>query len=355
MDYISAFDIGVIKLEPRIQEYLRCKKFNKENNIEPEISEEQQFCITVQDLNLIKKHNQGVTNLYSQKRMKNELVKQEKITQNRPSFEQDPRYQRIQNKIASHRQAQQQIRNFEGIDDNYTLFRGSNPYDLESSKQSKYVTKPYEPLERSNNTAYDNQFDMNVNINSKEQMNNLDKYYDNDRNSYCYSTNKRGKSPNTYNHPPSLEYRQVVSFEKPNGLKNNTHIDNVIGKLDRYNSHLSNTYDYVQDSTEDNQTNNREMPSFYQSIPYKFGNGMPDISLEDAMRGGIKDSKRKTTGFRNTFEYNFDYISDEISNSNHTVQMYPQNTRGNDKEIARPNSNASMSEARKRNSVGKNY
>lgn len=350
MDYIDAFDIGSIQLEPRLQEYMRCKKFNKENNIEPVIPEEQEFCISSHDMHLIKKYRQGTTGLYSQKRMTTDFVKQDTMKIDKNMFEKDPRYQRLQNKMSSHKNAQLQIRNFDGIDDDYTLYRGSNPYDLNPDKRSKVVSKPFETQQ---DELYDNQFMMN----SRTQVNNNEiNNFNNDRGEHCYSTNRKSNNPNTYNHPPSIAYRQVLSYdsENPIGLKNNSNITDVIGKLDKYNSRLSNTYDYVQYSSNDhssNSRNNREMPSSYQAIPYKFGNGMPDISLEDAMRGGIKDSKRKTTGFKNTFEHNFDYISSEIGDSNHSVQMYPQNTRGNDKEVARPNSSATKSEFNKRQQI----
>ena len=67
---------------------------------------------------------------------------------------------------------------------------------------------------------------------------------------------------------------------------------------------------------------------------------MPDISLENSLRGSLRDSSKKSIGLRNSFEHSFDYISKDISDTKHTVQMRPQNTRGCNKEIARPNSGA---------------
>src|SRR5579872_5643597 len=69
MDIDAAFNINSIQLEPRLQEYLRRKRFNEENDIDPPIPEEQEFCITNHDLKIIKKYKQGKTNLYSSKRL----------------------------------------------------------------------------------------------------------------------------------------------------------------------------------------------------------------------------------------------------------------------------------------------
>ena len=56
MDYEDAFNIGSIQLEPRLQEYMRRKRFNEENDIEPNIPEEKEFCVTDHDLKIIKRY-----------------------------------------------------------------------------------------------------------------------------------------------------------------------------------------------------------------------------------------------------------------------------------------------------------
>jgi cytochrome c oxidase subunit 2 len=56
----------------------------------------------------------------------------------------------------------------------------------------------------------------------------------------------------------------------------------------------------------------REQYNAYKSIPYGYGGGLADICVEDSLRGGIRDSRRKTTGLRNPFEHQFDYIDQDI-------------------------------------------
>ena len=53
MDYTEAFNTGSIQLEPRLQEYLRRKTFNRENDITPGIPVEQEFGVTKEDIKLI--------------------------------------------------------------------------------------------------------------------------------------------------------------------------------------------------------------------------------------------------------------------------------------------------------------
>ena len=46
MDFEQAFSTSNIQLEPRLREYLNRKTFNRENDIRPDIPEEQEFSIT---------------------------------------------------------------------------------------------------------------------------------------------------------------------------------------------------------------------------------------------------------------------------------------------------------------------
>ena len=53
MNLDEAYDVRTIQLEPRLQEYIRRKKFNEENDIVPTISVEQEFGITDFDIKMI--------------------------------------------------------------------------------------------------------------------------------------------------------------------------------------------------------------------------------------------------------------------------------------------------------------
>jgi hypothetical protein len=94
----------------------------------------------------------------------------------------------------------------------------------------------------------------------------------------------------------------------------------------------------------------RENCNRYQNIPFQYGNGLKDVCLEDSLRGSIRDSKKKSIGFRNAFENQFDYISEDIYDPNHTVFEYARNSRGNNKQIARPNSESIRTDRMMRNS-----
>jgi hypothetical protein len=390
MDYEDAFNIGSIQLEPRLQEYLRRKRFNEENDIEPPVPEEKEFCVTPYDLKIIKRHKQGKEKVYTSKRLAKDphFVKPSndgfEEANNDNDFKKDPRYLRLQRKMQSHKNATNQIRNFEGMDEDYKIFHQSNPYDLKPEKRPNRISKPYDdPLNDDlNDNSYDgpnDPYDDRVMMDSRDlvlapsrpvrkttRTNRRDadnQYIQNrnanqDRGQYCYNPNQRSSNPSAYHHIPKITYHQRLAQgreEINGGLQHSRDVSDVIGNLDSYNKHLNSTYDYVQsDADLDTRTftpgartsTRRETASTYQSVPFGYGNGLPDVSLEDSLRGGIRDSSRKSIGFKNPFEHQFDYISSDISDSRHTVQMWPQSTRGENKEISRPNSASVRSEKR---------
>jgi len=360
MNYDDAFDIGSIQLEPRLQEYLRTKKFNMENDIEPQIPEEQEFNITPFDLKIIKKYNQGEKNIYTAKRLSKDphFVKPIKSTfQTDNDFKSDPRYKRLQKKMQSHKDARSKMNNLEGIDDDYVIFHQSNPYDLKSEIKPSKISKPYHN-DSDNDNYNDNEdnkyYNDDLMVDSRDMLSSSDY-----SNKYMYNPNRTNKNRSVYNHPPKLSYKQYVTPQKViGGHEHSRTSTDIIGDFDSYNKHLNKTYEYI-DGNYDSDTlsegegdtyrkyektpgtrshTQREMTNTYRPIPFMYGNGLPDISLEESLRGGYKDSSRKSIGFKNPFENQFSYIDKELSNPDHTVQMWPQQTRGRNREIARPNS-----------------
>lgn len=363
MDYVElsdAYSTQTIQLEPRLQEYIRRKIFNAENDIEPPIPVEKEFCITEHDLKMIKRHKQGRNaKLYTSEKISKSPHFTKTETLNMDSafkdFKKDPRYQRVLNKMESHKAAQRKIRNLEGIDEDYKIFHQSNPYDMRPDKRPTKIAKPYNTPDDDDLSIDDD--DTSFMMDSRDFVARQKQSVK--RNEYCYNPNRQSNNPNTYHHSPKISFKQLVTpYQVNGGLEHRQNLNDIIGNLDRYNKHLDSTYDYIQsDADLDTHTftpgtrtkTQREMQTSYQSIPFMYGNGLPDVSIENSLRGTNRDSSKKSIGFRNPFEHQFDYISPDISSPNHTVQMWPQNTRGSNKEIARPKSGAIQSDKRLRN------
>lgn len=377
MNFDEAYDTSNIQLEPRMQEYMRKKKFNEENDIKPDIPEDIEFGITPSDMKLIKCYQRGNKNIYNNKKLTkcSEFVKPDTtdFTMGGSSidFKQDFRYKRLEKKMQSHRDAQAKIRNLEGIDEDYKIFHQTNPYDSRPDKRPSRINKPYmDP----NNDCFMDHYDGNGNMfmmDSRDlvlgtsrpmKMRSTSKY--DERSRYLYNPNKKYENPATYNHPPKISYNQYPTPYKVNGgLEHSRDVGDIIGNIDSYNKHLNNTYEYIySDADLDTHTfmpgssscSQREMANSYQSVPFMYGNGLPDVTVEESLRGGFRDSSKKSIGFQNPFEHNFSYISSDISDPDHSVQMWPQTTRGRNKEVARPTSRAVSSEKGFRKNILKN-
>lgn len=394
MDYEQAFSTSNIQLEPRLQEFINRKTFNRENDIRPDIPEEQEFSITLEDRDIIKRYMKGRRHIYSKKRTGHSshfvapLSTDENFFTGKDAFKSDPRYQRLKKKMESHKKARAQISNLDGIDEDYVIFHRSNPYDDPSNpnvKRPMKISKPYDdpsnyeeddllssyPDDNHNRGIYRR---SGLNRNSAEliMMDSRDLVLGSSKGDvnnakYMYNPNNRAgrKSENSYNHRSKISYRNTLIPEKVNGgLDHNHSVNDIIGHLDEYNRHLDDTYDYIDAEIDQDSHNmrprirnnsSRDNYSGYKSIPYGYGGGLADISVENSLRGGIRDSKSKTTGFKNSFEHQFDYIDSDISDPNHTVEMRPESTRGANKTMARPNSRSAQSEARFKANIYREY
>lgn len=384
-DYNQAFSTSHIQLEPRLQEYLNRRTFNSENDIKPDIPLEQEFSITNEDKRIIKRFLRGRNHVYSKRKtgMKSHFIEaapcEDDFFTGKDAFKKDPRYKRLQKKMASHRRAQAQIRNFEGIDEDYEIFHRSNPYDdplNPNVKRPRKISKPYDdpnnyddddilahkneggpvgiyrrrPDCDDSDTFMMDSRDLVLGSSKGERNHAKHMYNPNDR------RDAKRRSRSSYHHKPQISYRQrLIPQRVDGGLEHNHSITDIIGNIDDYNHHIEETYDYIEaEVDQDSHTmrpktrnqSSRGQDNAYRCIPFGYGGGLADVSVENSLRGGIRDSSRKSTGFWNPFEHQFDYIDSDISSPDHTVNMRPQSTRKANRTIARPNSVAAQSERR---------
>jgi len=319
MDIELAFNEYSMMLEPRLQEYMRRKRFNKQNNITPTINEEQEFSISKNDIDTINKYRHGQN--YNKISGCDYVKASKKIDGGITNIDvkDDPRFKRIEEKKLAHLKAKQLNSNYEGIDKEYNIFHQTNPYDIKQKNKVQKISKPY---------YTENDFMLD----SKDVMfnsNNKNLSYNPQNEDYIQG----------YHHEPKIAYNQILTPQINNGgLKHTRNIDDIIGNVDNYEKHLNTTYAYINNDSDNNNTKyNKEKEQHYKNVPFMYGHGIADVSLEDSMRGNVKDTKKKSVGFKNPFANYFSFISSDISAPEHTVNMRPVNTRGANKEIARPN------------------
>lgn len=112
-----------IFLEPRLQEYIKKKMFYKKNNILPNISAEQEFSITQEDVRRLKVFLKGEKDLYNfrdQERFIDENNEQPKFEFDPDAvYKADPRYKRFVKKVNRDREAIKQRHSYGEFDEDY--------------------------------------------------------------------------------------------------------------------------------------------------------------------------------------------------------------------------------------------
>ena len=89
MDINLAFSDYSMNLEPRLQEYMRRKNFNRQNNINPNVNIEKEFSITKNDLKTISNYKRGISNKTNRDFVKPSTVMMDNFIE--PDFKSDPR------------------------------------------------------------------------------------------------------------------------------------------------------------------------------------------------------------------------------------------------------------------------
>jgi len=139
---------GNILLEPRLQEYLKKKKFNKDNNINICIPLEQQYQITHADKMLLREYFKGNTHIYNQadqeKFNRKEIMEVEacKVQNQNATFladeliKTDPRFERMKTKMLRNKKATEQRHNYFGdMNEHFFLEKGFKEQTVQFSPQ----------------------------------------------------------------------------------------------------------------------------------------------------------------------------------------------------------------------------
>ena len=292
-------DLG---LEPRLLEYIKKKKFFKQNNIEIEFLDKE-FSIRKNDLLKIKAFMKSDKKNYADSHT--DIVDMSSASFPSSELQKDPRMERIKAKQKKETEASEQRHDYGIISKSYDMYRNDRPFA----------------------SAYGNDFsksDFNPNNwfkNSKDEMSNLDqdKYFDNNTNSF--------NQTNTYVNPRSLNNGYIGPATT---INSNSHtIDDIIEKMNMpsFNTNYQNSSNYSNYSNK----YKKEHENTYRSIPLMSSNSnlisndvnnnyAKDIDVDSYMRMGTTPLRAgKSLGYPSVMEHSFSYISSDIQDPSHVV------------------------------------
>lgn len=319
---------GNIMLEPRLQQYLKMKKYYKSNNIEPTVPLEKEYSITAADFNIIKAFLGGNKKIYEKKTYE-KLVKGSTHKPSFPSskFKDDKRVPDIEKNKRSLEMPINRGMFMPDSDEEY-YESDSEGFDLNNTRFSPRLDPRIDPGREEHN-KYDSQFRIPFNPNQKEKCDsrNMSRKYTDQRNKHILTDFDNDGFKGFDN---STSYS---SFKK--------------GKNRTYGKDVSELQDSFSEMDFDNKVvipnNNSKFKKELNSSDYRFetyyGKGkFRDSDLEaDLIRGMPSYRPRnKSYGYRNPEENYFDYIDEDFRYDN--IEPWERGgicTRASNKSLAK--------------------
>ncbi len=323
-------DATKAKLEPRLEEYLKQKKFNRKHNIQDDLLEKE-YSIDKKDIGRIKMY-------IGEKRHESEPCGnfQDHVDPrggNFPSMEQehDKRLDRIKEKQRRDKEANEQRTNYDMLSRGYDMYRDDRKFASASGNDFKSRFDPAVWFENGRNVEELEDDDTNPNVAQVTEM------------------RQRYANTNVYkNVKPKIDYKDYMTRGCHPDLSRNKQgeeysLDSIIGKLDSYKHNVSRTYDKKSELDiatkvvvpHNNCNNKRDGQNQYQTVPYMNG-PIRDVDAENYLAYGSGQVRaKKSRGYPNPVEHHFSYISSDIQNPDHVVFERGMPSRMFNKTVAR--------------------
>lgn len=338
-------------LEPRLQEYIKKKKYYKENNIAPSIPLEVEFSITSSDVKQLKTIRTGRTDIYEPSQREKYFEPAEK-----PSFEFDPeqvykqdiRFARFAKKQEKLKEAMKQRDAHGDFDDS---FRPLTQFAQQHSLRPSPNPEPEEDL------SWLDDRDPRMGTRPSKDL------IDPETNQYIIK--QRAKSERVYRHvEPKINYKDRIYQEVPGAgfsqtlpVKPNPDVSKIIGRLDSYENKINRTYQTKSSMDTDmkvvtpnpSSSNKKYINhSSYKSVPFMGrGEGIRDVNAECDLQNGSSTRAGKSFGYFNPVEHYFDYINGDIQDPAHVVSDRGTSTRQDNYGIAGQSNQSSQSKQRR--------
>jgi len=322
-----------INLEPRLVEYLKKKKYNKKFGIEFS-NLEKDYNITDSDIIRIRSHFRGD--------IKGTIRTSDYIDPSGASFpsnnfKKDERFDRIKKKQETEANAKVQKNNYGLINKGFDMYRDDRPFA--SASGDDFKTKNINPKEWLQNSR-ESSSEM-WNPYSTDDMNNnfdrVDKFNPNNRKTSMYETN-------TYVHPKSVYNGYLQRNSK---LEDDPHsIDAIIGKMDTYRNKVNTGFQQENQMDLDTKViiqnprcgGKKESENTYQAVPLMMNgyDNNSNIDVDTYVRMNAGKYHNKSVGYPNPVDHYFNFISNDIQQPDHVVNMRGIPSRLLNKQIARP-------------------
>jgi hypothetical protein len=340
-----------IYLEPRLQEYITKKETYKKYNIKPVVSLEVEFGITTEDkkkIKMIKKnggqlfedannpiYHENISNVslnsnnlldsqFSSKGFLTDNIKDKKFEK---MFQ---KYDKIKQKDESRREQILKNQN----NQNMSGWLGENDKDIVDSRffSADFTSSRYNDDKFNEETKVENKKYINKPAITTERTfnKNNDDFYN------PYSLSQKNQTHKT----AKIAYNQKLHNDDNivESQKNVNDIDNIIGNYESYRKQVNPKFQKTMDfdfehkrtipSVSSNGKKNLNTSS-YKTMPFMgYDTDAKNINEENQLLQGMPVRTHKSYGYNNSFENQFQYISNDIQSPDHTVMSFPRGGYG---------------------------
>jgi len=273
---------GGIMLEPRLQEYLKKRKFNKDNNITPCIPLDKEYQITNHDKKIIRSFMGGNRNIYNNPHYSKDNVKSSDTKKffESTTYKNYEKYDKVTPKPERHVQPMNMGMFVPDNGGSYYDVLEPNPEYAVDARDFKYDGSGFDL----NTTRFNPRADPRIQQPGKETHNKDTSQYKSVRPQKCESHRV------TYNSP------------KPAQSTNYNLLDNTTKKLlDEYKKQPSRlTESFLPNS---NQNDNQRYEDQFDDLL--------EHDMETERMSSIPEHTKKTYGYRDLSEHYFDYLENE--------------------------------------------
>lgn len=366
----------VAELEPRLIEYIKKKKYYRENEINDDLVEKD-FNIDKKDIAKIKKYFQGKKTRKTPGHA--DMVEQDKNDFPSNALKKDPRFERVKIKQKRDQEANEQRGNYDIVAREYDMYRDDRKFASAYGNDFKSRFNPQVWFENSRNSQEwesDEEMDNPHELNKKASLCAPPKKHIQSQQQPQVSKNdtvdmrRRYSNPNVYKHTtPKIRYEDRVTWGCNDDLASeNYSLDSIMGKLDKHNHNVTRhhrkdemdldininapkkkRFNIDQDannvvpqnshsSTNPNISRNKRSNEMnYYTDTQTNNKKMKDVDIENYLCYGNGPSRgAKSLGYPNPAEHYFQYISDDVSKPEHSVFEPGMPSRMYNKDTARP-------------------
>lgn len=304
----------IMSLEPRLQEYLQRKDFFDKNKLDQLILEKQ-YMITEQDKKLINMYFNK--NIYKKKDLERNMfsdfveIKKNSKPDATDEFRNDPRFQRLRNKVAKEKEAQFGRSDISELSRHYDLY--NNPQD---NKEEDYFDKAFPSHNLDTDSFNESKFLLKQ-----------------PQNEYQYHHKKEQHVT------PKIHYNErVYNSQYDSYTEHKPTLDNIVGDIGSYRNKINKSYNFNSDADfggvifNTNPCKEGDYMQMYGKVPEMTGSNLNNVDIETYIKFGSPSSKAKSLGFENPVEHHFSYIDSDIQNPAHIINERPQLSRLSNKQ-----------------------